>query len=366
LDKVRFGIVGIGSFGSGHTKRIIKDVENMDLTAVCDTDPARAEWAAENLPDIKFFDNAEDMFKSGMVDAVLIATPHYDHPPLTMLAFTYGLHVLVEKPAGVYTKQVREMNVAAEKHPELVYGMMYNQRTNSLYRKMKEMIDGGELGRVRRFVWIISDWYRSQFYYDSGGWRATWKGEGGGALINQCPHQLDLWQWIVGMPVKIMAHTHNGKWHNIEVEDDVTAYAEFANGATGVFITSTGDAPGTNRLEITGDCGKLVCENDKLIFHKLSMPEQEFTKVNTKHFGKPDVEVIEVEHDGENQQHTGVFRAFANKILGKGELVASGHEGIHGLMISNAIHLSSWLGKPVELPIDEDLFYEELKKRFKD
>ena len=365
MEKVRMGIIGIGSFGMQHTERIIKEVDNMDLTAVCDICPKQAAWAAEKLPEVAFFDDAEEMLKSGLIDAVLIGTPHYDHPSLTMLAFDYGIHVLVEKPAGVYTKQVKEMNAAADRKPELVFGIMYNQRTNCVFRKMKEMVDNGDLGRIRRSVWIISDWYRSQAYYDQGSWRATWKGEGGGVLINQCPHNLDMWQWITGMPKMISAHCHNGKWHEIEVEDDVTAYAEFENGATGVFITSTADMPGTNRFELTGDNGKLVCENDKLTFHKLSVPEHEFTKTNKEMFGKPDVEIIEVETDGENPQHSGVFHAFANKILGKGELVADGREGINGLMISNAIHLSSWLRKPVELPIDEGLFFEELKKRWK-
>ena len=357
------GIIGIGSFGMGHTRRM-KDNEYVELTAICDTNPEQAKWAAQELPNVAFFSNAEDMYKSKLIDAVLIATPHYDHPKLAMLAFDHNIHVLVEKPAGVYTKQVRQMNEAADKKPNLVFGIMYNQRTNSLYKKMKEMVDSGELGNIRRSVWIISDWYRPQCYYDSGSWRATWAGEGGGVLINQCPHNLDLWQWITGMPVKISAHCHQGKWHNIEVEDDVTAYAEFENGATGVFITSTGDTPGTNRFELTGDKGKLVCENNKLTFYKLSMPEQEFTKINTEPFGKPEVEIIEVAHDGQNPQHNGILSAFAKKILGNGELVANGREGIDGLMISNAIHLSSWLGKPVTLPINEDVFYEQLKKRF--
>jgi len=363
MDKVRFGIIGIGNMGSNHSERILRgEVENGVLAAICDRNPKRLEWADEKLPGVPQFTDATEMMKSGLIDAIIIAVPHYDHPRLAMEAFDNGLHVMCEKPAGVYTKQAREMNDAAAK-TNLVFGMMFNQRTNCVYRKMHDMIREGAIGEIRRSNWLITNWYRSQFYYDSGDWRATWAGEGGGVLLNQCPHNLDLWQWIVGMPSKVTAFCHEGKWHNIEVEDDVTAYAEYPNGATGVFITSTADSPGTNRFEVLGDKGKLVCENDKLTWYKSEMPEPEFSKTNTTPFGSPAFETIEVETDGQNEQHNGVLRAFVNKILGKGELVANGYEGINGLMISNAMHLSSWLGKTVELPLDEELFYAELQKK---
>ncbi|MDR1439199.1 MAG: Gfo/Idh/MocA family oxidoreductase, partial [Clostridiales bacterium] len=304
-------------------------------------------------------------FASGTADAVIIAVPHYWHPPLAIEALGSKIHVMCEKPAGVYTKQVREMNaaaVAAEKDG-VVFGLMFNQRTNSLFRKMREMVQNGELGALRRNNWIVTNWYRPQCYYDSGGWRATWSGEGGGVLLNQCPHNLDLWQWICGMPKRITAFCHEGKWHDVEVEDDVTAYAEYADGSTGVFVTTTGDAAGDNRFAITGDRGKLVLEDDALTFYKLETPESEFTKTNTKPFGSPAFEKIKVETDGSNPEHVGVLQAFADNILRRGELVARGVEGINSLMISNAMHLSSWLGKGVELPIDEELFHSMLQKR---
>jgi len=366
MDKVRFGIIGIGNMGSNHGKHLFEgNIENGVLAAVCDHNPARLEWASKELPGVAQFSNTTDMFKSGAIDAIIIAVPHYDHPRLAIEAFSHGLHVMCEKPAGVYTKQAREMNEAAEK-VNLVFGMMFNQRTNCVYRKMHEMVHNGAIGEVRRTNWLITNWYRSQFYYDSGDWRATWAGEGGGVLLNQCPHNLDLWQWIASMPSKVTAFCHEGKWHNIEVEDDVTAYVEYPNGATGVFITSTADTPGTNRFEVLGSMGKLVCENDVLTYYKSEMAEAEFSKTNTAPFGAPQFETIEVETDGQNEQHDGVLRAFVNKILGKGELVANGYEGINGLTLSNAMHLSSWLGKTVTLPLDEDLFYAELQKRVQD
>jgi predicted dehydrogenase len=288
--------------------------------------------------------------------------PHYQHPPLAIKAFEKGLHVLCEKPAGVYTLQVREMNAAAEKSGK-VFAMMFNQRTNCVYRKMREMVAGGQLGAIKRVNWIITDWYRTASYYDSGDWRATWDGEGGGVLLNQCPHNLDLLQWITGMPVKMRAFAHNGKWHDIEVEDDVTAYFEYANGATGVFITTTGDDPGTNRFEITGELGKLVCEGNRLFFDKLEVSEREFSKTAKGGFDHQKTTTVQVETDGENPQHVAVLNAFAGNILHGTPLIAGGAEGIHGLTLSNAMHLSSWLDKAVDIPFDEELFLAELNKR---
>ncbi len=364
MEQVRLGIIGIGNMGTNHAKSLEEGaVPELVLTAVADRRESRRIWAKENLSDqVQIFTEGNDLIASDVCDAVLIAVPHYYHPELTSAAFDHDKHVLCEKPAGVYTKQVREMNAAAEKS-DRVFAMMFNQRTNCIYRKMHELITSGELGAIKRVNWIVTDWYRTQSYYDSGSWRATWQGEGGGVLLNQCPHNLDLIQWICGMPDKVQAFCHNGKWHDIEVEDDVTAYLEYPNGATGVFITTTADAPGTNRFEVTLEMGKLVCENEKLMLYKLSENERSFCKTAKGGFDTPECTVTEVETDGENEQHVGVLKAFTGNILHGTPLVAGGEEGIRGLMLSNAMHLSSWLGHPVELPFDEDLFLDELNKR---
>lgn len=211
MDKVRYGIIGVGGMGRTHAQSLLSDIKGAELTAVCDISPERLEWAEEHLPDhVQRFLSPEELFKSGIIDAVMIATPHYDHPPLAIEALGYGLHVLIEKPAGVYTKAVQEMNDAAAKS-DRKFGIMYNQRTNPLYQKLRELIQSGELGEIRRTNWIITNWYRSQSYYDSGGWRATWGGEGGGVLLNQDPHQLDLWQWTTGMmPKRVRAFASSG------------------------------------------------------------------------------------------------------------------------------------------------------------
>lgn len=364
MDKIRLGIIGFGNMGTTHAKNVSSDnCPDIVLAAVADIKEARLKAAKETYQDIACFNSAEEMFDSGLIDACIVAVPHYDHTSLAIMAMKKGIHVMVEKPAGVYTKQVEEMNAVAKEHPEIVFGMMFNQRTNCLYRKMRELIKSGEYGEIRRTSWIITNWYRPQAYYDSGEWRATWVGEGGGVLLNQCPHQLDLWQWICGMPVKVHAKLKYGKWHNIEVEDDVTAYVEYANGATGTFITTTGDGLGTNRFEVQMDKAKLVVEDGKLRVWEFEMTEQEFSRTNQRPFAAIPVKEIEIETDGKHEAHTGVMNAFANKILGKGELVAGGEEGINGLTLSNAMHLSDFLNKEITLPIDADLYKEELMKR---
>ena len=364
MTKVRLGIIGVGNMGSGHAANILAGkCPEIELTAVADRREARRQWAKDTLPEgTAIFEEGSDLIQSGLCDAVHICTPHYQHPTLAMEAFAPGLHVMCEKPAGVYTKAVREMNEAAEKSGK-VFAMMFNQRTNCVYRKMHEMVHSGQLGELKRVNWIITDWYRTQIYYDSGDWRATWDGEGGGVLLNQCPHQLDLLQWICGLPKTVQAFCQEGKWHDIEVEDDVTAYLQFANGATGVFVTTTGVAPGTNRFEVTGTLGKVVCENDKLTFWKLAQDEREFCRTATEGFAQPQCQQVEVETDGENLQHVGVLNAFAGKILHGTPLVAEGTEGLGGLTLSNAMHLSSWLGRAVDIPFDEELFLSELNKR---
>ena len=335
----------------------------LELAAVADLRASRRAWAQENLPgSVQIYEDGDSLIDAGCCDAVLAAVPHYDHPRLVIRALQAGLHAMSEKPAGVYTSQVREMNRVAAASDK-VFALMFNQRTNPLYRKMKELVESGKYGQIKRVNWIITDWYRSQAYYNSGGWRATWAGEGGGVLLNQCPHNLDLLQWICGLPVKVRAFCHNGKWHHIEVEDDVTAYLEFANGATGVFVTSTADAPGTNRFEITLEQAKLVCEQGHLSVYELEINEREYCFSTREGFQKPGGRYVEVELQGENSQHAGVLRAFAANILRGEPLVARGEEGIRGLILSNAMHLSSWLDKTVEIPFDEDLFLKMLKER---
>ena len=366
MTTVRYGIIGLGNMGSQHLKNFMDGkVANAVVTAVSDVRDAKRARIKELYPDadVVLFKTGEELIDNAPVDAVIIATPHYYHPSLSIRALEKGLNVVCEKPAGVYTKQVKEMNAVASKSKGL-FTMMFNQRMNCVYRKMREIILSGGIGTIKRVNWIITDWYRTQAYYDSGEWRATWAGEGGGVLFNQCPHQLDLVQWVIGMsPKRVQAHCHFGKWHNIEVEDDVTAYFEYENGATGTFITTTGDAPGTNRFEVSGSLGKLVCEKNKLWYTKNEVDEREYCFSAKDSFSTPKSETTEVETDGDNPQHVGILRNFTNAILGKEELFVHGADGLMSVELMDACLLSEWLGKTIELPIDDELYLSELKKR---
>lgn len=365
MDKINIAIVGLGNIGTAHAKNIFgKKVPNANLTAICDISEQRRDYAKKHFPDAAVFDNADKLFKSGVADSVIISVPHYEHPALAIKAFEHGLNVLVEKPAGVYTKQVIEMNEAAKKSGK-VFGIMYNQRTNPVYRKLRELIRSGELGNIKRAAWIITDWYRPQFYHDSCTWRSTWKTEGGGALINQNPHQLDLWQWLFGMPSKIMSHVSFGKYYNIEVEDDVTAFMQYDNGMTGVYITSTGETPGINHLEISCDMGMITVENNRISFKRNTVSEREFNKTNTKVFGAPECWDCRIPADTSGgEQHAGIVKNFANAILHDTPLLAPGYEGINGLTISNAIHYSAWTGGWADVKnFPHDEFYNMLQDK---
>lgn len=365
MDKVRIGIIGLGNMGKGHITYLHKGViANAEITAVADPGEAERQWALEKLgAGVAIYENGYDLIADDDVDGIIICTPHYSHPELAIAAFQHNKHVLVEKPAGVYTKQVREMNEAA-KLTNVKFSMMYNQRTNPIYKKLKELVDSGELGNITRTNWIITDWYRSQSYYDSGTWRATWRGEGGGVLLNQDPHQLDLWQWTISMmPKRIRAFCAFGKNRNIEVETDVTAYVEYENGASGVFVTTIGEAPGTNRFEVAGEKGKVVIENGKLTFYRLRESEPEFNARFTGSFGKPECWTIDIPIEGENPDHAGITENWVNAILHDTPLIAPGEEGIKGLMIANAMLLSTWEDDWVDLPIDEEKYLVHLQQK---
>jgi predicted dehydrogenase len=315
------------------------------------------------------------MLDSGDVDAVVTCVPHFLHPEMGIETLKRGIHALVEKPAGVYTKQVKELNEFAAGKPELSFAIMFNQRNNPLYQKLKEIVDNGEIGAIRRTNWIITNWWRPQGYYNSSEWRATWGGEGGGVLVNQAPHQLDLWQWICGVPKSVYSKVAYGFRRDIAVEDEVTAVVDYGNGATGVFVTATHDLVGTDRFEILGDQGKIVVENSKTAtVTRLHKPERELSDgmdmddVRKLFMGElnPEAyystEVIEFESVW-GAQHAGVLENFAANILDGTPLLAPGSDGITGVRLANAIHLSSWTGREVGLDFDEDEFLTELNKR---
>jgi len=378
-NKVRLGIIGLGAQGSMYAG-FIQDgmVPNMKISAICDVDLAKAQVVESKHPGVPFYEDYAAMLESGDVDGIVTCVPHYLHPEMGIEALKRNIHALVEKPAGVYTKQVKELNAFAETKPELTFAIMFNQRNNPLYQKIKEIVDGGELGTIRHTSWIITTWWRPQGYYEQSAWRATWGGEGGGVLVNQAPHQLDLWQWICGIPQSVYAKVAYGFRRDIAVEDEVTAVIDYGDGATGVFITAVHDLVGTDRFEILGDNGKIVVDNSlTATVTRLKKPERELSEgmdmqdvmklftgqLNTENLYSS--EVIEFESQW-GAQHTGVLENFAANILDGTPLLAPGSDGINGVRLANAIHLSSWTGKAVSMDFDEDEYLTELNKRIRE
>ena len=359
MDSVRIGIIGIGNIGSAHAKCIADGkISGLTLSALCDLKPEKQAL----YPRVPFFTDSDSLINSGLVDAVIISTPHKFHVDIAEKALQAGLHTLVEKPVDISVSKAEKINRIAEKSGK-VFAIMFNQRTNPLFRRAREIVKSGALGEFKRSVWIITNWYRSQHYYDSGEWRATWSGEGGGVLLNQAPHQLDLWQWICGMPTELHAVCDIAKYHNIEVEDDVTLTVRYENGASGVFITSTGEYPGTNRLEISGTKGKIVLENERLKWWRLLIDEREVCFSSDSNSPKIETEYEEITPDCPETAHRGILQNFANAILLGEELIAGGFEGINELMLSNAAYLSASKSATVSLPIDAEEFDKLLLRK---
>jgi predicted dehydrogenase len=364
MNQVRVGVVGLGNMGQAHVRCIqAGEAPGLVLSAVAD---AREESLApyRGRTDVVAFAEAEALIGSDAVDAVIIATPHFSHTALGIAALQAGRHVLVEKPISVH-KADAERLLAAHRDRSQVFAAMFNQRTDPRYLALRAMIRDGELGEIHRTQWTITDWFRTERYYASGGWRATWAGEGGGVLLNQCPHQLDLWQWLFGMPATVRGFCQYGRFHDIEVEDMVTAYLEYASGATGVFITTTGEAPGTNRLEVAADRGRVVIEGSRLQFIRNQVPAREFSRTSDRSFDAPPAEITETTIDGTGPQHRGILANFADAILHGAPLIATAHEGIHSVELANAILYSSHEGRPIEMPLDGAAYQAFLEERIR-
>jgi predicted dehydrogenase len=359
--QLRVGVIGVGNMGGRHALALEQGkVAGAVLAAVCDPHDAQCEPFAG----ARRFASARELCASGAVDAIVVATPHYDHPESAMAGLAAGLHVLVEKPLAVHKADAERMLAAFEARPrrEQVFAEMFNQRTDPRYRKLKQLIDTGELGALQRVNWIITDWFRPAAYYRSGGWRASWRGEGGGVLLNQAPHQLDLLQWLFGMPRRVRAFCGFGRFHAIEVEDQVTAYLEYESGATGVFVTTTGEAPGTNRLEVAAERGKVVIEGDGLRFFRNEVPTSEFSATTTESFAAPPVWKVEIPTEGSGSQHLGILQNFVDTIAGKAELLAPATEGIHSVELANSMLQSALEDRTIELPLDARAYAARLEQ----
>jgi predicted dehydrogenase len=358
MQTVKLGIVGIGTMGAIHAQSVLEgSIPRCKLTAVCDPKAERRNQFAS----VKGFASVDDFLRSSETDAVLIATPHYSHTAIGIRALETGRHVLVEKPISVH-KSDAERLIEAHRGSDRVFAAMFNQRTDPFFLKLRQLVQSGDLGTIRRVSWTITNWFRTEAYYQSSDWRATWAGEGGGVLLNQCPHNLDLFQWIFGMPAQVRAFCHFGRYHNIEVEDDVTAYLEYPDGMTAVFIASTGEAPGTNRLEVAAERGKVVIENDLFLFTRNEVPTGEFSRTDPGRFSAPQTWEIRIPINGHGPQHNGVLANFVSAIQDGSPLIAPAREGLHSLELANAFLLSTLEDRVVQLPIDGGLFNQHLQK----
>jgi predicted dehydrogenase len=359
MQDLRLGIIGLGNMGQVHADSIAGGkVSRCHLAAVCDPN----EDVMKRYSHARAFPLSSGLIASGDVDAVLVATPHYSHTTIGVEALEAGLHLLVEKPLCVHKAECERL-IAAHRSKKQVFATMFNQRTDPYYLKLRDLIRNGELGTIRRINWTITNWFRTAAYYSSGGWRATWAGEGGGLLLNQCPHQLDLWQWLFGMPRKVRAFCQIGRYHDIEVEDDVTAYLEYANGTTGVFIASTGEAPGTDRLEVAAESGRVVIENSRFLYTRNEIPMSKFCNESPERFSQPSARNIEIPLCGHGGQHDEVLQNFVDAILQGKSLIAPAEEGVHSVELANAMLLSSFADKTVEIPIDAEAYERFLKQK---
>ncbi len=360
MHKVRLGLIGYGNMGAGHAAQVAGGkIPRLTLTAVAESNPARHP----HLSGVKVFTEPAALLKSGLVDAVLIATPHPLHAPLALAALKAGFHVLLEKPFAVHKAEALPVIAAAKRRPAQVFGAVFNQRTDPYFRKIRDLLRGGTFGPVRRINWTITNWFRPEAYYQSSSWRATWAGEGGGVLLNQCPHNLDLLQWMAGMPVRVRAHCQFGRYHDIEVEDDVSAHFEYADGAHATFIASTGEAPGTNRLEIALDGGRIVYEHDVLQLTRNTTPASAFSRTSRELFLAPGTTEEKLMGLGHGGQHSEILTNFTAAILDGVPLIAPAAEGLNSLELANAMLLSTWTDKTVDLPLNAKLYEKWLKKK---
>lgn len=360
-------IIGMGKMGSKYAKMMVNDKGiGLNLVASTRVRGKNLENVKDFIDNIKVYNSDSELFEGYdkgefNCDAVIVATPHYAHKYAVIEAFKRNLDVLCEKPAGVYLKDGREM---LEAQGDNKYGFVFHQRTYPINIFLKDIIDNNKYGKVKRINYIVTDWFRTEAYYKSDYWRSTYKTDGGGTLLNQCPHSIDLMCYLFGMPSEVTAFCNEGKYHNIEVEDEATSYFKWDNGVTGVFIASTGEIPGINRMEISTDRALItvykdkieILSNDKEDKYYLGLPDENF-KTNSK------FELYEFE---KNDAYKEVLLKFANN-----ELVAEGNESLMSLYLSNAMYLSSWKSKNIKIyPIGskEELDFEfefgcEMEKR---
>ena len=355
MDKVRFGIVGTGGMGSGHANTMQR-IEECQFTAACDIDTDVVKGIGDKYG-VETFTDYKELIDSGLVDAVIVATPHYFHPIVGMYAMEKGLAVISEKPMAVTVKSADEM-IKTAKETGVPFTIMYQSRASGGNQAARKIIQEGELGDLYRTC-LIDSGFRSQAYYNSAPWRGTWKEEGGGILINQGPHALDMFTWLGGVPSRVTARTANRR-HEMDCEDEASAMLEYPNGAIGFLHVSTSESPGTSLMEFCGEEGKLVIRGSRPELYKLEMPLQEYNDTTENMWGSPKSEKVDIEVEDRESGHIAIIRNLARHILQGEPLIVPGEEGVNSMELINAVILSGQKGgKPVDIPVDREE-YEEL------
>lgn len=359
---IRFGIAGLGNIGQVHLGNLREGrVAGATVTAAADPSAERRE----GIQDIDVFEDLGSLLAADCVDAVVLAAPTGLHAPMAIEALQAGVHVILEKPLALH-KAEGERILAARQRDDQVFSLMMNQRCNPLYLKIKAWMDEGAIGRLQRTSWTMTNWFRPEIYFQASDWRATWKGEGGGVLMNQCPHNLDIFQWLCGMPASVRGYCRFGEHHDIEVEDQVTAYFEYPDGATGTFSASTGEYPGVNRLEIAGDRGLIIYENERCTLTRNTQSASEFSRTTDEMFGSPETEVETFETDEQVNQHAVILTNVVQAICAGDPLIAPATEGLHSLELADAMLYSTWTDAPVALPLDGQAFEQVLQQKMAD
>jgi predicted dehydrogenase len=354
------GIIGLGAMGKSHAE-IAATTEEMCLKAVCDSDPSVAKSIAEKTG-ARAFRNAADLIGSCMVDAVIVAVPHPFHARLAISALEAGLGVLCEKPMAVTVMEADRMLEAAQR-TKAPLSIMFQHRSNGIFQTAKRIIDEGRLGTLYRTC-LISTCFRSQAYYDSASWRATWAGEGGGVTINQAPHDLDMFTWLGGLPGLVRARSATRR-HDIECEDEVSAILEYPSGAEGYLHFSTNEVPGQNLMEFRGETGRLIIEGGKIRLETSRQGIQEFNDQTRDMWGCPAFAPEDVDPDPTPSSHARIITNFVRHML-KGEpLLMPPEEGLRSMEMINALILGGRTGEPVSIPVDRtryERFMEELRR----
>lgn len=369
MKQVRLGVIGCGGMARAHM-RYFESIPGLKFTAAADNFSANLDMVTAEHG-VEGFTDGMKLIKSGSVDAIMICTPHYFHPDLSIAGMKAGLHVLTEKPVAVTAHEAARVEKVHAKYPKLVYAAMFQIRAHPLWQRIHRTLHNGELGCIQRVNWIVTNWFRTMAYYNQAEWRATWKGEGGGVLLNQCPHNLDLLCWLLGSPSEVRAFLSLGKYHHIEVEDEVTAYMTWdgqkkglihPKGATGVFVTTTGESPGTDRLEIVGDRGKLVLENGKLSITQTHESVMQFCVDTEEAFGQPGKDDITIATGGDDPGHRVVTANFIQAIQKPGTpLICSGESALPELELGNAMLYSGLINESVKIPMKRAAFDKHLK-----